>query len=312
MQDEFSFAAVLFCCILSADHLENNVLLQRQVHGRLQEYIIKRGSQMDKNIIIMNFSGVYEKQGLKAVLEEKCEAVNVTELDFRDISGTNCYCDGPAEEEIKKRICSYGPEGMHFLDSGNYHYLTKIWLELVKEPFELLVFDHHTDMQRPAFGGILSCGGWIREALETNPNLKHVVLVGPPEAAMEETKKELSEDGEELLKKITWISEEKFLENEENSDQILQICGTLKNSGEAEDLPLYLSIDKDVLMESEGKTNWDQGKVSLNQVLEFVKYYTERKRLIGVDVCGEDPEEENEEEQLVCRTTSEKISFLLN
>ena len=45
-------------------------------------------------------------------------------------------------------------------------------------------------MQCPAFGGILSCGGWIREALETNDNLKHVILVGPPQAAMEETKKE--------------------------------------------------------------------------------------------------------------------------
>ena len=99
-----------------------------------------------------------------------------------------------------------------FLDSGNYHYLTKLWLELVKEPFELLVFDHHTDMQRPAFGGILSCGGWIREALETNENLKHVILVGPPETAMEETKRELLEDGEELIRKVTWISEEEFLQ----------------------------------------------------------------------------------------------------
>ena len=53
---------------------------------------------MNRNIIIMNFSGVYEKQRLKAVLEEKCETGNVTEVNFRDIPGTNCYCDGPAEE----------------------------------------------------------------------------------------------------------------------------------------------------------------------------------------------------------------------
>ena len=146
---------------------------------------------MKNNIVIMNFSGVYEVQGLKAVLEAgKTNNHIISQLDCQDIPGTNCYCDSLAEEEIGKRIVPFGPEGLHFLDSGNYHYLTKLWLELVKEPFELLVFDHHTDMQRPAFGGILSCGGWIREALETNDNLKHVILVGPPQAAMEETKKE--------------------------------------------------------------------------------------------------------------------------
>lgn len=34
--------------------------------------------------------------------------------------------------------------GIHFLDSGNYHYVTKLWLDQVKEPFDLLVLDHHT------------------------------------------------------------------------------------------------------------------------------------------------------------------------
>lgn len=265
---------------------------------------------MNRNIIIMNFSGVYEKQRLKAVLEEKCETGNVTEVNFRDISGTNCYCDGPAEEEIKKRICSYGPEGMHFLDSGNYHYLTKIWLELVKEPFELLVFDHHTDMQRPAFGGILSCGGWIREALETNKNLKHVILVGPPNTAMEETQKELLEDGEELIKKVTWICEEKFLENVDNQDKIREFCG-IEESQETTSLPLYISIDKDVLLESEGKTNWDQGNVRVEQILKFTENYIKGRRLIGTDVCGEDPENDNDEEQVICRETSEEIARIM-
>lgn len=236
-------------------------------------------------------------------------------MDCQDIPGTNCYCDSLAEEEIGKRIVPFGPEGLHFLDSGNYHYLTKLWLELVKEPFELLVFDHHTDMQRPAFGGILSCGGWIREALETNENLKHVILVGPPETAMEETKRELLEDGEELIRKVTWISEEEFLQNVEKPDGIKKLCGQCKENDlgadEKDPLPLYISIDKDILSESEGKTNWDQGNVASNQVLHFIDAYMQQtpdKTLIGVDVCGEDPEADSEEVQAVCRETSEKIS----
>ncbi len=280
---------------------------------------------MKSNIVIMNFSGVYEMQGLREALEQKMTSVAaeqenmavkpvITQLDCQDIPGTNCYCDSLAEEEIGKRIASFGPEGLHFLDSGNYHYLTKLWLELVKEPFELLVFDHHTDMQRPAFGGILSCGGWIREALETNENLKHVILVGPPETAMEETKKELLEDGEELIRKVTWISEEEFLQNVEKPDEMQKICGQCNVTGtemdEKEPLPLYISIDKDVLSESEGKTNWDQGNVVSDQILHFIDMYmrqTPDRQLIGVDICGEDPEADSEEVQTACCAISEKI-----
>ncbi len=282
---------------------------------------------MKNDIMIMNFSGVYEIQGLKAALEKKIAgavaeagAENtsakpvITQLDCKDIPGTNCYCDSLAEEEIGKRIAPFGPEGIHFLDSGNYHYLTKLWLELVKVPFELLVFDHHTDMQRPAFGVILSCGGWIREALETNDNLKHVILVGPPQTSMEETKKELAEDGEELLGKVTWISEEEFLQNVEKLDWIQKFCGQCNVTGaeadEKEQLPLYISIDKDILSESEGKTNWDQGNVVLDQVLQFIDIYmkqTPGRQFIGMDICGEDPEADNEEVQAVCRRTSEKL-----
>lgn len=273
----------------------------------------------------MNFSGVYGMQGLKTALEKKVDSVVaeaenmavkpvVTQLDCQDIPGTNCYCDSLAEEEIGKRIAPFGPEGIHFLDSGNYHYLTKLWLELVKVPFELLVFDHHTDMQRSAFGGILSCGGWIREALETNENLKHVILVGPPQAAMEETEKELSKDGAELLEKVTWISAEEFLQNVEKPDGTQKLCGQCNVTGieidEKERLPLYISIDKDVLPESEGKTNWDQGNVALGQVLHFIDVYLQQipgRQIIGMDICGEDPEADNEEVQTVCRKTSEKI-----
>lgn len=287
---------------------------------------------MKSNIVIMNFSGVYEMQGLKAALEQKtAETVAETgaenasakqvlsQLDCQDIPGTNCYCDSLAEEEIGKRIAPFGPEGLHFLDSGNYHYLTKLWLEMVKAPFELLVFDHHTDMQRPAFGGILSCGGWIREALETNEKLKRVILVGPPQSAMEETKKELLEDGEELIEKVTWISEEEFLQNVEKPDWMQKLWGQCNVTGaetdEKERLPLYISIDKDVLSESEGKTNWDQGNVVSDQILHFIDAYIQQtpgRQLIGVDICGEDPEADSEEVQSVGRETSKKIySFIM-
>ena len=256
---------------------------------------------------ILDFTHIYIDENIE-------QTENIVRIDCSDILETDLYCTKKGEAEIQKRIENFSINGVHFIDSGNYHYITKIMTDKINKKFSLVLYDHHTDMQRPAFGGILSCGGWIREALETNENLKHVILVGPPQSAMEETKKELAEDGEELLGKVTWISEEEFLQNVEKPDGIKKLCGQCKENDlgadEKDPLPLYISIDKDILSESEGKTNWDQGNVASNQVLHFIDAYMQQtpdKTLIGVDVCGEDPEADNEEVQTVCRKTSEKI-----
>ena len=42
-----------------------------------------------------------------------------------------------AEEEIKERIKELDFSGIHFLDSGNYHYLSKFWTEKIESHFLL-------------------------------------------------------------------------------------------------------------------------------------------------------------------------------
>ena len=58
-------------------------------------------------------------------------------------------CDDGAMSEIRQRISEHGigADEIHFIDNGNYHYMSAITLEMVKEPFSLVVFDHHPDMQ---------------------------------------------------------------------------------------------------------------------------------------------------------------------
>ena len=109
----------------------------------------------NNNIVIMNFTGAYEKQEFYGDL-------GAVWLDLRDIQGTNCYCDEEAEAAIKERIRPMGPSGIHFLDSGNYHYVSKIWLDKVEGEFELLVFDHHTDCLLYTSQG---SGGFISDIL---------------------------------------------------------------------------------------------------------------------------------------------------
>ena len=219
-------------------------------------------------VTVMNFSGVYKPQTFYKNIQSEW-------LECADISGTNAYCDEEAEQEIQKRMGARDARGVHFIDSGNYHYVSKLWLERVNKPFELIVFDNHTDMQPPMFGDILSCGSWIKRALETNENLKKVVLIGPPKSAWEE----LLDDS-----RIRFVSREE-----------LAACTGEEAVGSGT-LPVYVSIDKDVLAVSEAQTNWDQGEMLLERLLEMIQAIRAGRDVIGWDVCGEDPERAESEE----------------
>ena len=140
----------------------------------------------DEHIIVMNFSGIYRQQFFQ---ENEEQNKKISWVEVQDLPGSNCYCDEDALTHIREKIKEYGPEGIHFLDSGNYHYMSRIWMEKITVPFRLLVFDNHTDMQLPAFGGLLSCGGWIAAALEELPMLKEVILIGPDQSAFDQVEK---------------------------------------------------------------------------------------------------------------------------
>ncbi len=53
------------------------------------------------------------------------------------------------------------------------------------------------------------------------------------------------------------------------------------------DLPVYLSIDKDVLSGVFARTNWDQGTMTLPQLKDAVRAIASRHEILGIDVCGE-------------------------
>lgn len=110
-------------------------------------------------VTIMNFTGIYES-------ETFYRHESVRWLDCRRIKGTNCYCDEEAERELAELIAPYPPSGIHFIDSGNYHYMTKLWTDKLTAPFDLILIDHHPDMQPPCLRSCSpaaagSTGFWI-------------------------------------------------------------------------------------------------------------------------------------------------------
>ena len=52
--------------------------------------------------------------------------------------------------------------------------------------------------RRPAFGGLLSCGGWIYDSIMEMPLLKKVILIGPDEEAFSRVEPEIQEKVEFL------------------------------------------------------------------------------------------------------------------
>ena len=222
-----------------------------------------------KETVIMNFSGIYKNQNFYKNYAE--EEIFWTELS--DLSGCNCYCDAEASDRIRKEIQAFTGKGIHFIDSGNYHYITRLWLEKLQIPFRLLVFDNHTDMQPPAFGGLLSCGGWIAASLEELPLLQEVILVGPDEEAYTQVEPDLQQ-------KVFFLSREKL--STMTAEEKEEFFNNL-----SEDLPLYVSVDKDVLCKGDASTTWSQGDMHLSELMSFLELVLERQNILGMDVCGE-------------------------
>ncbi|MDO5294382.1 MAG: arginase family protein [bacterium] len=242
-------------------------------------------------VIIMNFSHIYED-------ELQLKSLPYKWIDCTKIPGTDCYLDELAAAEIEQKIESYSPEGIHFIDSGNYHYISKFWTDKIKHPFSLLVFDHHTDMQPSLFEHLLSCGSWVKEVLDTNPFLNKVVLIG--------AKQELIDQLDEQYKSRIIC----FGERELKKDQAWREFSQLHLNE-----PVYISLDKDILDKKEAVTNWDQGTVSVLQLEKYLGHILKEEQVIGIDICGEAATNElvfiqRENDERNDRVNVELVSFI--
>ncbi|MBO7104558.1 MAG: arginase family protein [Fibrobacter sp.] len=228
-------------------------------------------------ITIHDFSGVYSGQKFMQTLRESTKALW---LDGTGIAGTDCYCDDDAVAAIREQIANAGiknAEGIHFIDGGNYHYMSKIWTDMVQEPFTLVVFDHHPDMQPPRFGDILSCGGWVKKVLDENKFTDNVIIIGVADHLVDEICAEIASHP-------TGARNDNVFFIRESEIASIQ-TGSLPTVHST--LPLYISIDKDALAPAFAATNWDQGSLSLDQMKAIITEIAKDHRIIGVDICGE-------------------------
>lgn len=242
-----------------------------------------------KLISVHDFSGVYAEQPfLQGLRESAASNSDIHWLDCTQIAGTDCYCDDEAVETIRRRIADAGIKdagGIHFIDNGNYHYMSKIWTGMVQEPFSLVVFDHHPDMQAPRFGNILSCGGWVRKVLEENHFIDNVVIIGVADHLADEIRAELSQAGDaDFLDKVKFICESEIAGVALTSTSFVFRLKELRSVLSSN---IYLSIDKDALSPAYAATNWDQGSLDAASLKKIIAGLAASNRIIGIDICGE-------------------------
>ncbi|XBG89927.1 hypothetical protein V4S38_07060 [Enterococcus cecorum] len=113
---------------------------------------------------ILDFNGDYE------------DYPNFTHFNCSQVFGSRLICSDEAREKLNQLIAHHGISGLHFLDSGDYHYITKLMCDQIHEPFDLVLFDHHTDMKDAVFGEMLTCGDWVRKCIEENSRLHQVIV----------------------------------------------------------------------------------------------------------------------------------------
>ena len=237
--------------------------------------------------VILDFSHVYPEN-----IETQVE--DLTRVDLSDISGTNMYCTKEAEDEIRNRLKDFGPEGIHFLDNGNYHYVTKIFLDKIKEPFSLVLFDYHNDMQIPIIHDLISCGSWAREVLKENHYLQQLILIGPDQKSIDEIDSDIQE-------KLICISIQE-LEQHKAKKMAEKI---------QREFPVYFSIDKDVLNRYAARTNWNQGRMSLDMLEMLLYQICAHQKVIGADIGGECSTQEPFNELICDKSINEATNEVL-
>lgn len=203
-----------------------------------------------------------------------------------------------------------GPAGageITFIGSGDFHHLTLPLAKRHARPLSILHFDNHPDWVRFPF--TLNCGSWVARALE-QPQVLRVVTIGPASPDIEAPQLKgatMAALRSGRLELHAWKEVSTFYAGP--AFESPGACGTagiardgLKWRGLAGDdwrarmneiaqrlpeAPVWITLDKDVLGTDEAATNWDQGSLTLDAVLEAITIIAEHRPLLGMDVCGD-------------------------
>lgn len=245
---------------------------------------------LQRIITVLNFDGTLE-------LQKKYLCIPYNWVNFKDVQGTKLFCAEKSFYEIALKLQELTKYGIYLIGSGDFHYVSYILLAKIDLPFTLLLFDNHSDLiTSTRWSPLFSCSSWVAKALELLPNLEKVVIIG----ARPDTFCNVDPN---LLHKVVYIPYypvdqyqcrdysrlSNFLNKYEPIAEqgmhaaILDLLSVIPTDA------VYISIDKDVLDKKYAITNWDQGKILIDDLLVALQDIVTVKKVCGLDICGEMP-----------------------
>ena len=189
------------------------------------------------------------------------------------------------------------------IGSGDFHHVAALLIEQAREPVTVVHFDNHPDWVR--WAPPWHCGSWVNQVLRL-PNVVRVVTAGPcsDDLVRPELKGgNLAALGAGRIVLFPWQHAPsrvwrrlpdgaghrsidghlhwRNLADHSAQENLAAILAQIESGA------VWLTVDKDVLDESEALTNWDQGRMPLQAMLDLIAGIGARKRIVGADICGE-------------------------
>lgn len=185
-------------------------------------------------------------------------------------------------------------DGTVFTGSGDFHHLS---LPLIAHaarrhsPLQVVVFDNHPDNMRFPFA--VHCGSWVRRAT-TLPGVTHVHVVGITSTDISRAHAWENRLWPLLRKRLTywscgvdvgWAHRLGLGQAFRGFDTMPELLQAFTEQMRRSTMPVYLSIDKDVLSVEDARTNWDQGCMRESELCVAIEAL--RERIVGSDITGE-------------------------
>ncbi|HJW04856.1 MAG TPA: hypothetical protein VJ527_00050 [Rhodanobacter sp.] len=183
--------------------------------------------------------------------------------------------------------------GTVFTGSGDFHHLSWPLIERVRSetPFQVVVLDNHPDNMRFPFG--VHCGSWVRK-VALLPQVSHVHVLGITSADIG-----AGHAWENYLAPLRrgklsywsigvdtrWARRLGLGRAFRAFDTPAALVDAFVEFQRTQAMPSYLSIDKDVFAADVARTNWDQGRLQLDQARALIGSL--RQGLLGSDINGE-------------------------
>ncbi|MFA4933623.1 MAG: arginase family protein [Candidatus Omnitrophota bacterium] len=258
---------------------------------------------LDKGLRILNFDN-------SIVAQRKLFSEYLTKVvDFTGLA--NCarlFMPSGVRSKILRDLGDDGKNYPCFLGSGDFHHISEVLTSRINEEACLIVFDFHPDWD--LFSPRFACGSWVNQALK-NKFIVKCVLIGPGSedlsfpalqtanlGALSSGRLEiypyrkkpsrvyfrgLRQSQSIVVRKgifsdqIIWDQ----LENKDLAGFFLQLIRRLPTN------KVYVSIDKDCLRADYALTNWEEGFLSLEQLLATLRLIRHNLDIVGLDVTGD-------------------------